>query len=373
MAKSRKKQWRAAWLQVHKWIGLALALLIIPICLTGSALVWHDWLDAQLESQRHEAIGPARLAPDAYAGAARDVLGPQERVSAIRFSPEGAPVVVTATKPGDSPGARPQRTTVWLDPTDARVIDSASGSSGLVQVMHVMHGSLMIPGWGRPLVGWVGAFMLVSCISGLWLWWPLSGSFRRGLKWRRRNSPSANLHYQLGFWVLVPLAMLSFTGVWISFPKVFAGFEPGRPAASSPARNNARPLEAPAMTGQAALAAAQPFATGHLLTITWPTEQKREWKVAFEREGDPAEVLVSDRDATATAPEPPRPETLARTMRRWHDGTGMGPVWQVVIFFGGLIPAGLAVTGVMIWLRSRRARGKAKGHRASLRQLQPAE
>ena len=34
--KSTKKQLRALWLQVHKWIGLLLAVLIIPISVTGS-------------------------------------------------------------------------------------------------------------------------------------------------------------------------------------------------------------------------------------------------------------------------------------------------------------------------------------------------
>ena len=42
MPKSSKKQLRALWLQVHKWIGLILAVLIVPISLTGSALVWHE-------------------------------------------------------------------------------------------------------------------------------------------------------------------------------------------------------------------------------------------------------------------------------------------------------------------------------------------
>ena len=43
------------------------------------------------------------------------------------------------------------------------------------------------------------------------------------------------------------------------------------------------------------------------------------------------------RTGAATAPQraggPQRP-----LMRRWHDGTGMGPVWQVIIFLGGIIP-----------------------------------
>ena len=70
MPKSTKKQLRALWLQVHKWIGLLLAVLIIPISVTGAALVWHDGLEAVLDPQRHEVLGPAALPPSAYAEAA---------------------------------------------------------------------------------------------------------------------------------------------------------------------------------------------------------------------------------------------------------------------------------------------------------------
>ena len=78
-----------------------------------------------------------------------------------------------------------------------------------------------------------------------------------------------------------------------------------------------------------------------------------------------------------TPPRPPRPETNARLMRRLHDGTDMGPVWQAIIFLGGIIPAILAVTGIVMWLRSRgwraalagRKRGEARP--ASLRPNRP--
>ena len=74
----------------------------------------------------------------------------------------------------------------------------------LVRVMHVLHGSLMVPGWGRTIVGWVGVFMFVSCLTGIWLWWPITGSVRRGFRWKRQNSTNANLHHQIGFWVAGP-------------------------------------------------------------------------------------------------------------------------------------------------------------------------
>jgi uncharacterized iron-regulated membrane protein len=365
MAQSTKKQLRATWLQVHKWIGLVLAILIIPISLTGSALVWHDWLDAKLEPQRHASYGEAILAPSAYADSARRVIGPDERISVMRFEGDGKPVIVTATKSA-APGStgRPERSNVWLNPTNGQVIDRASASSGPVQVMHVLHGSLMWPGWGRTIVGWVGAFMFVSCLTGIWLWWPLSGSLRSGFRWKRRNTLNANLHYFTGFWILIPLAMLSFTGAWISFPKVFGMFE-SRPAPSAGDRARtmrALPLDAPRMTADQALQAAAAHSTGKLVSINWPTDQKADWRVGFGREGGAAEVTVSDESGKVTPPKPPQPETLARTMRRWHDGTGMGPVWQVLIFLGGIIPALLSVTGIIIWWRARKPRQKAKDY-----------
>ena len=45
--------------------------------------------------------------------------------------------------------------------------------------------------------------MLVSSLTGLWLWWPLKGRFTRGLRWRRTSSTNANLHHQGGFWIAV--------------------------------------------------------------------------------------------------------------------------------------------------------------------------
>lgn len=364
MAKSTKKQLRALWLQVHKWIGLLLAVLIIPISVTGSALVWHDWLDAQLEPQRHAVLGPAGLPPSAYAAAARAALTPDERLVTLRFNDGSKPVVAVAQKP--SQGPRPERSNYWLDPRDATLIDQASANAGVVRVLHVLHGSMMIPGgWGRPIVGWVGVFMFISCLTGIWLWWPLSGGFASGFRWKRRNTTNANLHYMTGFWILIPLAMLSATGAWISFPSVFSAFEsgPGR-GPGGPRGGPAQPLVETQTPVDAAVAAATPRATGALLSVGWPNERDAEWTIQFATDGPPTEVKVADAGAVASPPEPPRPETIARKMRRWHDGTDMGIVWQVVIFVGGIIPALLSVTGLIIWWRARTARRRANGRLA---------
>jgi uncharacterized iron-regulated membrane protein len=277
-------------------------------------------------------------------------------------------VLVAAAQPPSPGAARPARTNVWLDPADARVLDMAGSNDGVVRFLHGLHGSLTVPGVGRQIVGWVGVAMSLSCLTGLWLWWPVTGSFRRGFRWKRQNSTSANLHHQMGFWVLLPLAMLSFTGAWISFPQVFGRFEATQPRAGGGAPDRARmmrarPLERTVMTEDVALAAAQAHATGPLATIAWPTDLAPEWKIAFARDGGPAEVIVGDANGEVTPPRPPRPETRARLMRRLHDGTGMGLAWQTIIFIGGMIPAALAITGIIMWLRSRGWRAKLRRKR----------
>jgi uncharacterized iron-regulated membrane protein len=362
VAASTKVRLRTLWLQVHKWIGITLAILIIPLSLTGSALVWDEWVDGALNPQRYPASGPAALAPSAYADAARAAGQPGERLQSLAFPAEAGSVRATLTKPTE-PGQRPPRVIVYLDPGSGQAIERAQGMSGVLGIFHQLHGTLMIPGAGRQIVGWIGISMLLSCLTGLWLWWPVTGSVRRGLRWKRQPTTNANLHHLAGFWIAIPLAILSFTGAWISFP-VFLGSLTGTPAPSGPPGGaQAPPVAAARLSPDQAVAAARPLGGGTLTGLTFPTERTPEWSATFAGDHGPAEIKVSDADASARPGPPPPPESFARLMRRLHDGTGMGLVWQIIIFIGGIIPALLAVTGVIMWWRTRKWRGGAAPRR----------
>lgn len=348
---------RNTWFQVHKWIGLILAVLIIPISITGSALVWHDQIDEWMYPARHAGYSPAALAPTAYADAARAALGEGERLSRIEIPREaGAPVIATAARPGKG---RPVRLTIYLDPADAHVVEKVNNSEGAFQVMHVIHGSLMVPGAGRQIVGWVGVAMLLSSLTGIWLWWPVTGSVRRGFRWKRQPNLDANLHHLLGFWIAVPLFVLSFTGVWISFPQVFSGFDGAQQRGGPPGR--ATPIEMARGEVANAVARAEAAAKGRAVTIAWPTDLKRAWTIDVQpASGKPVSVKVDllAHEAQVEPRRPAQPQTLARTMRQIHDGSGTPFVWQLIVFMGGLIPAILAVTGIIMWWRARKWRGQ---------------
>jgi uncharacterized iron-regulated membrane protein len=363
MADADRLKLRGLWFQIHKWIGLLLVLLLIPLSVTGSALVWHDWLDEAINPARHAVSGkPVAATPAAYAAAARTALPGGPPISQLRLEHDG-PVIVTAVEKAAS--GPPQRTMVWLDPADGRVLDVADGNDGLVRWLHRFHGSLTIPGVGRQIVGWLGVAMLLSCLTGLWLWWPAIGSWTRGFRWSSARDFETNLHHQTGFWIALPLAMLSFTGVWISFPPFFAALsgtsaEVREAARERSQRARAQPLEQTMLSPDAALAAATGAYGGKLVSITWPTDMAPSWRVSLARpDGGTANILVNDSTGEAEAAKDAAAQGgIARLMRRLHDGTGMGAAWQIVIFIGGILPAVLGVTGVIMWLRTRGWRGE---------------
>ena len=361
---------RRAWFQVHKWIGLILAILIIPISLTGSALVWHDALDRTVNPARFATSGTTVLEPSAYVAAAK--LAPGERIASLRVGEEsGDPVVVSAAAvgKGDRPGP-PMRTNYYFDPPTAKLLDSAGSNSGLVRVLHGLHGSLLVPGIGRQIVGWIGVAMMLSCFTGLWLWWPTVGKWVRGLRWRRHPNLDTNLHHQMGFWIAVPLFVLSLTGVWISFPQFFGALS-GANAQRGPAGPDrralmrARPLETTVTSLGEVVAAARAETPGSVRQVTWPTDLKAEWAITLKpAEGPPQNFTVNDETgAIEGSAASQRPGGIARTMRQVHDGTDMGFVWQFIIFLGGILPAILAVTGIIMWWRARGWKADIKAKR----------
>jgi uncharacterized iron-regulated membrane protein len=364
-----KLAWRRAWFQVHKWIGLALAILIIPLCLTGSALVWKDATDRIVNPARYATSGAAVLPVDRYVGAARAVLASDERISGIEFPENDGPVIVSALQPQPQ-GARgrPVRTMVYLDPPTARVLDVAASNTGVLRVMHILHGSLMVPGVGRTIVGWIGVAMMVSAFTGLWLWWPTVGRWTRGLRWRRHRNLDTNLHHLAGFWIALPLFVLSLTGAWISFPDFFGALSgaPERGEHGPPRRGGGEPLVATRQSAAEVAGIARAQASGNVREIDWPSGDDARWSVTIDGAGSARQVAIADANGAVTKVSTPRAHGgsgIAGLMRRIHDGQGMGPVWQAIVFLGGLLPAMLGVTGVIMWSRARGWRAATEARR----------
>ena len=378
-----RQAWRKAWWQVHKWLGLALMILFVPLGLSGVVLTWDDAIDHGLNPQRYAAHGAATLAPSAYAAAAGGALGPGALVSQIRYPKEDGPVVVTAMAgsrggqagghkkhdhagSGQGKGGRMPRATVWLDPASGRVLDVQKGDGGLIRFAHDFHGSLFVPGGtGRALVGLLGVSMFLMAVGGIWLWWPPVGSWTRGFRWLRGDRRlDTNLHHLAGFWIALPLAAQAFTGIWMSWPQMMAsiGLAPARTGPMERARMI--PAADTHLAVDQALADAQASAPGTPSMIAWPVGDSGQWRVTIGR----SELLVDDATGAAS-PAPPRPGNgLAMAMRHWHDGTTLGAPWRVLMVLLGLAPTLLAITGLTMWLRGRTWRKAAAERKGRVRE-----
>lgn len=346
----RRRSLRRTWFQIHKWVGIILAIILIPLSATGSLLVWDKPLDRLLNPLHYQASAPAALPASAYVAAAAKALPADKRIATLKIG--DGPVVVTANDP-PSPQPRrgpPARTSVWLDPGTGQVLDVGPAASVVIRWIHVFHGSLQIPGSGRTIVGWLGVAMLASCISGLWLWWPATGRWTRGLRWKRRADLEDNLHHQVGFWIVLPLGILSLTGVLISFPSLTGGSSGGDRAR----RVAPVPLASPRLSVDQVLMVA-PAARGPIM-LTWPTDRDPAWRVASGEGERSRTVTVDDASGIAQTPRDKGPVRHRTLSRRIHDGDGLGIVWQTIIFIAGWTPALLGITGIIMWLRSRRWR-----------------
>lgn len=359
---------RRLWLDIHLWIGAGLLVALVPLSVTGSILVWHAPLDRVLHADRYAVSGPSASQPvSAYAAAAQAAFGDRARLTQVRLPlVAGDPVVAVGRMAGEpGPGGRPRTLNAWIDPPTARVLSTGETARTFTQVLHRLHGTLLIPEIGRKVVGWLGWALFASSATGLWLWWPRHGGFLKGLRWRRGASTLFNLHHVVGFWVCAPLAVLSLTGVYLSFPQTSrAVFGLPQPP-PRPAGRFAPPIEARLTLAQA-VAAAQAVAPHASVTeVNVPTQGREPaWRVGLRAAGAEGTTVVQVIDGTGAVGVARRGsggsagDTLSPLVRRIHDGAGMGLVWQVIIFAGGMAPAVLGVTGVAMWLR-RRARPRA--------------
>ena len=125
MTHSRVMRLRRLWLDVHLWIGVGLLALIIPVSVSGAALVWHHALDRVLYAERYGVSGPdASLPVTAYADAAQQAFAGRAALTQLRLPQErGDPVVAVGRLdvPGGR-GGRPRTQNVWIDPPTGKVL-----------------------------------------------------------------------------------------------------------------------------------------------------------------------------------------------------------------------------------------------------------
>ena len=385
MSDTRAAQLRRLWLNMHLWIALSLVALLIPISISGGLLAWHDEIDSVINPKRYAVSGPqAVLHPSEYLAQAEAAVADdptKPRATALRYPEPGWPMrVVMRAQPREA-GARPRLVTAYLDPPTGKVLDVVDFRASLLGFLHVFHENLTIPEYnGRQIVGWAGVGMLILSLTGIWLWWPRGGNFLRGLRWRRSALFTFNLHNFLGLWISLPLAVVSATGIYLSFPQAareaMSSIAPMTPQGQ---RGFGPVAQHTALTADQALAVAlKAEPNGKPVALFLPVQQRERpptWRaqISHAGSGDIVTVMIDDHSGRASPATVPLSGDRAAAWIRWiHEGSRGGPVWAIAVTLTGAFPTIFAVTGIIMWLRKRSDRKELAGKRAKPR-LRPAE
>ncbi len=354
--------WRAVWVQIHLWLGLTLGVVGALLGLSGSILVYDEAIDAWMNPQRHAVTGTeAPLAIAEYALRAELALANGARATALRLpDQEGGPVMVFLRARGDAAFQR-----AYLDPPTGRVLDMAGGRD-LLGWLHDFHESLALREYkGREIVGVVGIGMLISSLSGIYLWWP-AGRWRRStFGFRPGFALHRSLHYTIGFWGAIVLAMLSLTGIFLAYADagravvgLFAKVSPSPRAVQVP-EGSGRPMP----PDDAVALAREAVPNARVIGFGFPGGPRGAYRVNLREADDTTSrsgtVVYLDPRSRAIVNRIDRAsrgsgDTFLLWQRILHEGSAGGPVGRFVTFLGGLMPPTLMVTGLLMWLRARR-------------------
>ncbi|MBI5132267.1 MAG: PepSY domain-containing protein [Rhodopseudomonas palustris] len=208
-------------LQLHSIAGLALALFLSVIALSGAVLSFEDEIQAALNADRsHVAVAATpRLSPDELIARLQAAgFGKVASVTLARDPSAAVPIRFARSDDASRPSS------VYVDPYDGRVLGHPVGEEFFATVRK-LHRWLLLPGdakgWGRPIGGSIAIGLIAMLITGLVLRWPhRPGSVKVWLKpnWRLRGRGlHRSLHAVLGTWAMLIYLVMVLTGLWWSF------------------------------------------------------------------------------------------------------------------------------------------------------------
>lgn len=381
---SRLKKRRALWLNIHLWLGLSMGLLLSVVSITGSISVFYleldQWLNPGVLSVKADPRGVKAYRPlQEILDAASQVAQPQDLRSGVQFprvsdSTFGIGYVRPENKTTNTPEAW---VSVRVNPYTAQVTGvrsfplGAGFPSGLIDFIAVLHYRLLLDDfWGGSIVGFLGIFGIFSALTGMILWWPLTGNWYRALTFKKSaNQKRINfdVHKISGFYFCIVLIAVLLSGIYMNFNAKFIGLvqalspqtnqipavKIGTPGTNMSLAKAAQLVENAYPEGKFKWMADDTGSGMYLFSRHGVASASRFWAERIVTVESHTGRIVNVRDATTR-------KTAGETFLDWqwplHSGKAFGWTGRILVFLSGLVVPILFVTGVIRWLQKRQSR-----------------
>ena len=349
---------RKTWRQIHHALGWICSAVCAIVCVTGCLYLFRDELGRAVEPERYYVEARAeRMTVDALVETVEKEWNAKAETVVLPADPRRAARVLLR-RDGEQ---GKMRVLCDVDPYSGKVTGSgADKSTPFFKGVRRWHTRLNLPKHiGRPLVDVCSGVMLFILLTGLRLWLPqkLSGlKARLTVKWNGgAKRVFFDLHNAVGFYTLVPLLILSVTGVIFAFGEVHSDFAP-RLALADAQNASVKPLEEHSLDALARFCLAD--ADGRALKITAPRDPKKQ-ALSVEVTGGgfwsfaaPTVYYWNAEDYTLVKKTGFRDMTprgqLRAIVRECHMGGIFGTGSKIIFCLGCLGGFALALTG--LWL-----------------------
>jgi uncharacterized iron-regulated membrane protein len=210
---------RKAFFQVHLWLGIGAGLYILPISISGSAIVC-----------RSELIRAFARPPLAVAAAGRRMSDEDLKQTAQRLYPSYTVDTVFDQERPDRPveiwllRGQSQIERLFNPYTGADLGDPLSPGYRAIQWLVDFHDNLLSGRRGRTINLIGGILVTLLALTGAVIWWPGIKSWRRGLTigWNANLQRfNFDLHSAVGIWLLAFVVLWGVSGIYLSSPLPF--------------------------------------------------------------------------------------------------------------------------------------------------------
>ena len=293
---------RSLFWRIHFWAALIASPFALVATLTGLLYIFTPQIEASLYGQLERVTPPpaaATLPLDAAVAAARAAApaglevqsvvppaGPRDAVR-VGFGPASrAPGEHAAHAPATAaaPSGTAARSTVFVDPYDARVLGTQVDQDRFSEWARRLHSRLLQGESLRWVIELAASWMLVMLLTGVWLWWPQPGQSGLPRAGAAGRSWWKQWHAFLGVALGILSLVILLTGITWS---KYAGTQvrtardwAGQASPQVPAHLHSMPTGAPQLTYQQAWQRTQALVPGVPVQMTPPRGPHGFWRVA---------------------------------------------------------------------------------------------
>lgn len=388
---AKLKARRKLWLNVHLYIGLIAGAVLAVVGLTGSFAVFYVELQEILNPELAIVSTPPEhrqklRSLDEIVAAAESVKPQDSRFFKVYYprKPDIAYKLLYFVR-DDKQANNGDGYYIFVDPYTATVngtqryyLKDRYWGRPIVGFIMQLHWCLLQGRMGADINGILAAISIISVLTGLILWWPLTGKFKQALTFKRNASTARfnfDLHKTLGFYSAIVLLPVLFSGVYFNLPRQVNVAVNLFSQVSRPSAFNSIPMEIrskPPQAGQQALSLStveaivqERYPTGSLWMLLGPKSPEDVYKV-MKKDVTELSRFIGYRDIAVDQYSGEIVKVYDNSVGtsgdrfldwQWplHSGYAFGWTGRMLVFFSGLVCPILYVTGVVRWLQKRRA------------------